>query len=456
MGSNVESAEITFDHAPHFQLKTGHTNKITKTLFTPDGKQLVTISDNMSFKIWNVASTRLDLIISGLKSNLHDFSISPDGKMIASSHLDQSIRFWELKTGKLIRQIDEVGRFCSLTFNASGNLLYTGDQYGLIKMFDPETGELQRTFNTDAILMKQFALSPDETTLVSIGRYNWARYTSNMAIAWNLKTKKITSISHSGPGNAHTSVAISSNSKLAAVGDLIGSIEVWDLITRKTIVHFSNCGGTHCKPVNSVEFSPSTFFLVTSDQAEGVKVWDLEEKDLVWNRTEKKKVKAGNRIVANATFSPDGSVIASSRNGEKCLTIFEKQTGRILKEIPGSNETIDMLAFTGSNQFVTTSQDKKEIHIWDADSGKRMPSLQGHNEKIHLSVINKKKNLLATLDFSGVLNVWDLETLSLKKIIKTEININDIAFSPENSKIAAMSDYILEMWERSIVIKLLT
>jgi uncharacterized caspase-like protein len=86
----------------------GHTGNVNLAIFSPDGRFLVTSSserfgspsDNM-VKTWEVATGR-EMYTLMHPSGVDSMSFSPDGRILATACGDNSVRFWDFQTGKLL------------------------------------------------------------------------------------------------------------------------------------------------------------------------------------------------------------------------------------------------------------------------------------------------------------------------------------------------------------------
>lgn len=70
--------------------------------FSPDGKRILTASDDKSIKIWLVhleTSESIEHFDPGHRQVVNHVCISPDDKYLASASNDKLIKIWVLETG---------------------------------------------------------------------------------------------------------------------------------------------------------------------------------------------------------------------------------------------------------------------------------------------------------------------------------------------------------------------
>ncbi len=79
----------------------GHSSEVFSVAFSPNGKHIVSGSDDKTIRLWDVQTGKQ----IGEPLNAHTeavFSVvySPDAKTIVSGSNDYSIRIWDAQTGK--------------------------------------------------------------------------------------------------------------------------------------------------------------------------------------------------------------------------------------------------------------------------------------------------------------------------------------------------------------------
>src|SRR5262245_2466116 len=81
--------------------------------------------------------------LEGHKGSGMTVTFSPDGKTLASSSRDRTIKFWNPRTGKLEQTLTgHTADVYSVVFSPKGDLLASGSGDRTIKLWDPRSGEV--------------------------------------------------------------------------------------------------------------------------------------------------------------------------------------------------------------------------------------------------------------------------------------------------------------------------
>ena len=73
----------------------GHTSYVNSVSFSPDGKRIVSGSDDNTIRIWDATTGKELEILEGHTDWVNSVSFSPDGKRIVSGSDDKTIRIWD-------------------------------------------------------------------------------------------------------------------------------------------------------------------------------------------------------------------------------------------------------------------------------------------------------------------------------------------------------------------------
>ncbi|KAJ6585850.1 WD40-repeat-containing domain protein, partial [Mycena capillaripes] len=78
----------------------GHIYRVTSVTFSPDGRQVVSGSDDCTLHIWDAESgAALRDPLKGHNDSTTTVAFSPDGKRIVSGSRDKTVRIWDAESG---------------------------------------------------------------------------------------------------------------------------------------------------------------------------------------------------------------------------------------------------------------------------------------------------------------------------------------------------------------------
>jgi WD40 repeat protein len=104
---------------------------------SPDGKTLVSATEDGTVKLWDVATLRCTATFKGYSARVRSVAFSPDGKMLASGSDDRTVKLGNPANGKTIATLKgHTGAVTCVAFSPVDQRLASGSTDRTIKLWD--------------------------------------------------------------------------------------------------------------------------------------------------------------------------------------------------------------------------------------------------------------------------------------------------------------------------------
>jgi WD40 repeat protein len=249
---------------------------ITAATFHPDGKTVVIASgksethgekliERGEARLWNIADGMPSTYSFNHNSMIKALAVSPDGRIILTGSNDRTARLWDAASGRPIGPPLQHPRLVrTVAFSPDGNVALTADQ-DVTQRWDVATQQSlgpplhhQRT----ALFMDLSFRSDGEAVLVA--------YDDHTARIYGTITGKPLGppLRHQGTVNA---VAFSPDGKLALTGSQDATARIWDVATGRPVGEPLR----HQLQVLKVAFSPDSKSVLTACYDGKAQLWDV-------------------------------------------------------------------------------------------------------------------------------------------------------------------------------------
>jgi dipeptidyl aminopeptidase/acylaminoacyl peptidase len=148
-----------------------HEDWVNCVAFTPDGRQLATSSLDGTIRLWEPASGKLVRVFEGgVRPRVLHVAFAPDGRTLISDRPDGSLRVWDVAAGRELRrlQVGEEGYPCLFAYSPDGRTLAVWNKDGTICLRDVATGAEKRRLTGGMKFGQALCFSPDGGKLASM------------------------------------------------------------------------------------------------------------------------------------------------------------------------------------------------------------------------------------------------------------------------------------------------
>jgi WD40 repeat protein/energy-coupling factor transporter ATP-binding protein EcfA2 len=409
----------------------GHYSSVNSVSFSPDGKTLASGSGDDTIKLWNVETGKEIRTLSGHNICVSSVSFSRDGKTLASGSWDKTIKLWNVETGEEIRTLTGYQDYVySVSFSSDSKTLASGSRDHTIKLWNVETGQEIRTLTGHNGEVYSVSFSSDSKTLASGSRDHTIKL-------WNVETgEEIRTLT--GHKDYVLNVSFSSNGKILASGSRDYTIKLWDVEIGKEICTPSG----HNSSVTSGSFSGDGKTLAFCSDDNTIKLWDVE------TGKEIRTLKGHKTSAYSMNFSSDGKTLASSSN-DATIKLWNVETGEEIRTLTGHNWSVNSVCFSSDGKTLASGSGDKTIKLWNVETGKEIRTLSGHNWSVSSVSFSSDGKTLASGSEDKTIKLWNVETgQEICTLTRHNGEVDSVSFSSNGKTLASGSrDHTIKLWD---------
>ncbi|MGB4600428.1 MAG: caspase family protein [Trichlorobacter sp.] len=465
------------------QLRTfkGHTEEVMAVAFTPDGKALVSGSWDTTLRLWGIGTGKEIRRFIGHRqppapkgytnriSSVTSVAVSPDGAFIVSGSggKDNTVRLWELRTGRELQKLSLDSDVNSLAFSPDGTTVVAAAgsfSRGNIRLINVAGWKEVRAFGNQPSDTTSVSFSPDGRQIAS-GDWGgvvrlWDAATGALVRSYNGETGRVSAVALAPDGR---SLAIAQN-ELQEKG---APLSIWDLISGSQLRQVSESiqGKEHYPAMLEViAYAPDGRSIISSSNWHNMQLWDAETGKRLQTLQERqfgKEKMTDIGVGMSLAFSPDGSTILSGHEKFKDnpLNLWDAATGDIVRRFKGHLEPVWSVAFSPDGKLAASASVDETIRLWEVASGKELKKIAGSAHKVCfspdgssiLAVVNERSKL-GNVGFIGILRLYDVASGALIRSFAGHhvAEASTVTFSADGRLAASGGwDKTVRLWEVS-------
>jgi WD40 repeat protein/serine/threonine protein kinase len=328
----------------------GHTGVVLQLAFGPDGRQLVSVSDDRTARLWAVGFS--PTVLRGHTNYVYPVSYSPDGRWIATGSWDGTIRIWDAESGEASATLHQGGNVRALAFSRDASWLVAGGDD--LQTWDVLTGQIRQKLEAPGKVVLAVAVSPDDQRIAAVDRYGVLNFT-------NAITGQQISLTETDPDHSWAEkrpLAFSDDGRWFATASSNLKSNHIDLYDAKAPPGPCPRLVGHTDMIQSLAFSPDGRRLVSAGKDRSVRIWDTA--------TAAQLMVLGGHTdeVFAAVFHPDGRRVASAgRDG--AILVWDLATAAEVARLQGHTNYVFSLAFSPDGTSLVSGSGDGTARLWD-------------------------------------------------------------------------------------------
>ena len=380
-----------------------HFEPVVSAAFSPDGQVLATASLDQTIKLWQFATRRELDTLKGHDSGVRTVTFSADGRRLASGGQDKTVRLWNRGPKPVMPALSGLAQWSPLIWSPDGKLLAGRCEDRTNKLSAAATNKIW-----DAATLETRSVLPGVSRILTFsdnGKTILARFRDGTVKYCDVATGKVTREGPIAPSGDWSSVVLSPDSRSAAITDGTPIIRVWDIASGKIALLTD-----HTREEAALAFSPAGHMLISSRLPGVMDIWDVARRQCVAS------IPAHSSEVISAAISPDGTTAASGST-DTTIKLWNLKTGSWLATLNGHKRPVWALAFSPDGKTLASGSGDHSVRLWNVSFRREVAILRrfassnpGLREEIRTLSFSPDGNDLAVVTQGGDLILYRAAT----------------------------------------------
>jgi WD40 repeat protein len=226
---------------------------------------------------------------------------------------------------------------------------------------------------------------------------------------------------------AVTALAVSPDGRSLATGGSDGVVKVWDMATGRELCSLNG----HRASVVSLSFDRNGAVLASGGHDGLIALWELETGRALVTMTTPGRVNA-------VALRPDGKVLASAHTSSTAVRLWDAETGRPIRDLPGHTSPVKSVAFDPAGTRLASGAADGKLRLWGAaDWGPLWSADTGTGDVRTLAFTPDGGRLAAGC--TGEVSVWNVTAGTVACRLPRPGLVPAVAISPDGRRIATGS-----------------
>jgi len=238
-------------------------DRVRALAISADRSRLALAGSGSQIFVWDLVQKIPTQVIAALPDETRALAFSVDGRSLAAAGLDRKLRFFDVANAALIAERATAAPVQTMSVVRESGLLFSGDQAGVLTVWDPKTFEAKASWQAHADWVLGTAISPDGALFASAGADRTIKI-------WNARTRKHLQTLTGHDGKV-LSVDFSPDSQLLASAGEDKTVRLWDARSGRALAMMTGHSGI----VRTVRFTDQPALLASGSDDGAIRLWRL-------------------------------------------------------------------------------------------------------------------------------------------------------------------------------------
>ncbi|MGQ0703071.1 MAG: caspase family protein [Gemmatimonadales bacterium] len=407
--------------------------------FSPTGKLVAYGSADGTIRLWSVGERREVYQVTGRTRGVLGLAYSKDNRILASANRIGTLYLWTREPPKLLG--GNVTGLHAVEFSPDGRWLAVSSDDQTIKSWDLVQGTQKGAVYAVGGYVYRFAFHPDGASM-AVATESVRGDQRALALLDRATTRPLRGFQGHTSGIAALDFS-KDGQRIAAAGENEDrTIKVWEVASGRLLQSWD---GHSSGAMTDLEFAPSGRRLASVGRdgptmQERVKVWDPETGRLIWE-TE-------TLATPSVTFSPGEEWLAGAADYK--VDLWDAATGKLLRDFTGHTRPVEAVAFSPDGRLLASAGLDGVVRLWDPRSGAGIGVLTGHTGEIFALAFTPDGKHLASAGKDGGTKIWDVATGKLLGTLISPLAAKDwLVITPDGLFDGSSGGWVGMLWRFS-------
>ena len=392
----------------------GHTSCVTCMILTKDNNFIISGSEDMTVRIWNIIEKRLEVILTGQNSPITCLDLSINNMYLACGSINGSVICRNLQGER--EEFTLSNHFEAITCVKISNdhrFAFTGSNDKSINIWNLKENKSIGILLEHTKTVTCLSITNDNKILASGS-------SDTNIIIWDVPSKRMLNILH-GHNSIITCIVISQDAKYLLSASVDNNLKIWNLEEENS---FDVLGDTRW--IKFIEITHDNKYFITASEDGKIKIWEFAQ------ATEKIEFQHSKEITClilsnNSQYIISGSCdnIIKIFNFEhleynfSIMSLSEQRINNKKSEILLTHkDSITCIAITSDSHTLISGSKDQTVKVWSIKEQKEIITFTGHSGSINCVAISEAKDYIVSGSEDSTVKLWNLHEKRIEATFK--------------------------------------